>query len=67
MADVLYVDDADFLLMHECSRSRLDIFYELQDALTSWGRLLIETGGALKPEKFFYYMVDSEWLADDSW
>ena len=61
-AGVLYVDD-----MHEHSRSGLDIFYESQDALTSWGILLIETAGALKPEKSVYYMVDYEWLADGSW
>ena len=64
---VLYVDDVDLFLMHEHSRSGLNIFYKSQDALTSWGRLLIETGGALKPEKCFYCMVDYEWLADDSW
>ena len=67
VAGVLYVYDIDLFLMHECLRSGLDIFHKSQDALTSWGRLLIETGGALKPEKWFYYMVDYEWLADGSW
>ena len=66
-AGVLYVDDVDIFLMHEHLRSGLDIFYKSQDALTSWGRLLIETGGTLKLEKCFYYMVDYEWLADGSW
>ena len=65
-AGVLYVDDVDLFLMHEHSRSGLDIFYKSQDALTSWGRLLIETGGALKLDKYFYYMVDYEWLTDGS-
>ena len=64
---MLYVDDVNLFLVHECLRSGLDIFYKLQDALTSWERLLIETGGTLKPEKCFYYMVDYEWLADGSW
>ena len=66
-ARVLYVDDVDLFLMYKHSRSGLDIFYKLQYALTSWGRLLIKTGRALKPEKCFYYMVDYEWLADGSW
>ena len=52
-AGVLYVDDVDLFLMHEHSWSGLDIFYESQDALTSWGRLLIETGRALKPREVF--------------
>ena len=42
-------------------------FYKLQSALTSWEELFKETGGALKPETCFYYMVDYEWLADSSW
>ena len=66
-AGVLYVDDVDLFLMHEHLRSGLNIFYELQDALTSWDRLLIETGRALKPKKCFNYMVDYAWLADGSW
>ena len=66
-AGVIFVDDTGLFIMHECERSGLDIFYESQDALTSWGKLLIATGGTLKPEKCFYYMVDYEWLADGSW
>ena len=66
-AGVLYVDDVDLFPMYECLQSGLEIFYKLQDALTSWGRLLIKMGGALKPEKCFYYIVDYEWLADGSW
>ena len=66
-AGVLCVDDVDLFLMHEHSWSGLDIFYKLQDSLTSWGRLLIETGGTLKLEKCFFYMVDYEWHADSSW
>ena len=66
-AGVIFVDDTDLFIMHECSRSGLDIFYEAQDSLTCWGKLLIATGGTLKPEKCFYYMVDYEWLEDGSW
>ncbi len=46
---------------------RVDIFYESQDVLTSWGKLLIATGGTIKPKKCFYYIVDYEWLDDGSW
>ena len=55
---VLYVDDTDLFTMTECVRSRHDVWEEAQGALPAWGKLLIVTGGLLKPEKCFYYMVD---------
>ena len=35
--------------------------------MTVWGKLLIATGGLLKPEKCFYYMVNYDWHADGTW
>ena len=34
-AGVIFVDDTDLFIMHECTWSGLDIFYKSQDALTS--------------------------------
>ena len=34
---------------------------------TTWGKLLVSTGGALKPSKSFYYLVDYEWKDDGTW
>ena len=39
----------------------------LQASVSSWGEKLIATGGALKPSKCFYYLIDFEWLPDGSW
>jgi len=64
---VLYVDDTDLYIMDRCIRSEYDLWQETQGATTSWGKLLLATGGALKPEKCFYYMVDYEWQDDGSW
>jgi len=64
---VLYVDDTDLYIMDECIKSEYDLWYETQDATTSWGKLLLATGGALKPEKCFYYLVDYEWQDDGTW
>ncbi len=33
----------------------------------AWGKLLITTGGTLKPPKSFHYLVDYEWQEDGSW
>jgi len=64
---VLYVDDTDLYIMAECVKSRLAVWEEAQGALTAWGKLLIATGGLLKPEKCFYYMVDYDWQVDGTW
>ena len=55
---VLFVDDTDLYIMDECIKSGYDLWYKTQEATTAWGKLLIATGGALKPEKCFYYVVD---------
>jgi hypothetical protein len=53
--------------MDECVKSSIDIWDDSQGALTAWGKLLIATGGMLKPEKCFYYFVDYEWQDDGFW
>ena len=58
---VLYVGDTDLFILNDFASSELNVHEESQSALTAWGMLLISTNGALKPEKYFYYMVDDKW------
>ena len=39
----------------------------LQESIINWGRLLIATGGALKPAKCFYHMISFRWNQDGCW
>jgi hypothetical protein len=39
----------------------------LQDSVINWGRLLIATGGALKPSNCSYYLKSFKWKADGKW
>jgi len=64
---VLYVDDTDLLIMDVCLKSPYDLWQQSQDATTSWGKLLLATGGVLKPPKCFYYFLNYEWQDDGSW
>ena len=64
---VLCVYDMDLSTMDECSKSSYDICEDSQGVLTAWSKLLIATGGMLKPEKCFYYMVYYKCQDDDSW
>ena len=34
---------------------------------TTWGHLLIATGGTLKPVKIFCYLMDYKWEEDGTW
>lgn len=35
--------------------------------MTNWGRLLIATGGSLKPSKCFYHLISFSWKPDGTW
>ena len=39
----------------------------LQESIANWGKLLLATGGALKPCKCFYYLISFEWREDGLW
>ncbi len=64
----LFVDDTD--LVHVDMRTVetiLDAHSWLQELVINWGRLLIATGGALKPGKCSYYLISFKWKADGTW
>ena len=49
---VLFVGDTDLFIMYENIKLGQEIWEEAQRPLTVWGKLLIATGGMLKPEMF---------------
>ena len=58
VAAILYVDDTDVIHLNlEEEESATTAHYKLQESVLSWGRLLIATGGALKPSKCFYHLL----------
>jgi hypothetical protein len=61
----LYVEDTD--LFHLDMRVNENIHQahtNLQDAIINWSKLLIATGGALKPIKCSYYLILFRWKPD---
>ena len=64
----LFVDDTD---VEHFNMDKLETVTEahkaLQDSITNWGRLLIATGGALKPTKCFYHVISFGWKQDGNW
>ena len=52
------MDDNDLIHMsNNESDSIPQVHNALQKSITSWGELLIATGGSLKPEKCFFYLI----------
>ncbi len=59
---ILYVDDTDLLHLNmEGDESVQEVHFALQQSIENWGKLLIATGGSLKPDKCFFHLLDFEW------
>eukprot|EP00804_Cyclotella_cryptica_P003924 CCRYP_016117-RA/>CCRYP_016117-RA protein AED:0.75 eAED:0.75 QI:0/-1/0/1/-1/1/1/0/1178 len=68
LACILYVDDNDLLHMCEEEHETIQTAHEaIQKSISSWGDLLIATGGALKPPKCFYYLIGYKWDQHGNW
>lgn len=65
-AGVLFVDDVDLTIMEDgvCGN---ELFNRAQSCTTDWSHALNGSGGTLKAEKSFGYIVDYEWNNDGSW
>jgi hypothetical protein len=64
----LFVDDTNlFHLDMRQAETALEAHTFLQELVINWGKLLLATGGALKPAKCSYYLLSFRWKADGTW
>jgi hypothetical protein len=54
----MFVDDLDLYTWREVIQDPLDLILQAQKEMSQWSLLLNATGGALKPEKCFWYLLD---------
>ncbi len=65
---ILYVDDTDLLHLNmEGDETISETHLALQCAIENWGKLLIATGGTLKPDKCFFHLMDFQWTQRGGW
>jgi len=68
IAGIIYVDDTDLVHFRmEEDQDKYESFFNLQEAITNWGKLLLATGGALKPAKCFFHLISFAWKEDGRW
>jgi hypothetical protein len=70
LSAIIYVDNTDLLHINmdmDIEESIFEVKAAIQRAIENWGRLLIATGGTLKPEKCFYYLIDFAWSQKGGW
>lgn len=67
-AGTIFVDDTD---LEQFNMNKLqtveEVHAEFQESILNWGKLLLATGGALKPIKCFYHMISFIWRPDGTW
>ena len=65
LSAILFVDNNDLIHIDMGKdQSAEEAAYDLQSSIDSWGHLLIASGGSLKPEKCFFYLISFVWKAD---
>mgnify|MGYP001358008631 FL=1 len=57
----LFVDDTDLVIMGNSNDSTMDVIHKMQKAIDFWNGILRVSGGALKPEKCYWYLAQFEW------
>jgi len=60
IAGFAFMDDTDLCVTHESDEGK-QVVQQMQKAVTQWDGLLWASGGALIPEKCFWYLVDFEY------
>jgi hypothetical protein len=65
---LLFVDNMDLkhLNMNKVETAA-EAYKELQKSISNWGKVLLATGGALKPAKCFYHLISFKWKPDGTW
>ena len=57
----LFVDDTDLVVMGEKNEDETEVYSRLQQSINFWNGILRVSGGALKPEKCYWYFARFLW------
>jgi hypothetical protein len=67
-AGTVFVDDIDLEHFNMTKLQTVEeVHVEFQKSILNWGKLLLATGGALKPAKCFYHLISFIWRPNGTW
>ena len=66
LAGFAFVDDADIITMSD-SNDPKETLKKMQEAINCWEGVAKVTGGALAPQKSWWYLISFKWEKDGSW
>ena len=68
LAAILFVDNNNLIHIEMYQdQTAAEAHEDLQESVNSWGKLLIASGGSLKPEKCFIYLISFVWNSSGKW
>ena len=68
LAAILFVDNNDLIHIDmDHDQTAAEAHEDLQASVNIWGKLLIASGGSLKPEKCFLYLISFVWNSSGKW
>ena len=68
ISTILFVNNNDLLQINmEASETIQEVYRAIQRAVFNWGKLLIAMRGILKPEKYFYHLINFQWTQKQGW
>ena len=62
----VFGDGSHWKTQHGISFNIVRAFNAMKDSVESWGKLLIATGGTLKPVKCFLHLISFDWDKKES-
>jgi hypothetical protein len=68
-AGTVFVDDTPDLEHFNMTKLQTveEVHVDFQKSILNWGKLLLATGGALKPAKCFYHLISFIWRPNGTW
>jgi len=67
-AGTVFVDDTDLEHFNMTKLQTVEeVHVDFQKSILNWGKLLLATGGGLKPAKCFYHLISFVWRPDGTW
>ena len=58
---VMYVNDTDLVITGETNKTTESLVNKTQQIINKWCKILWITGGCLRPEKCWWFLIEFKW------